>query len=341
MATIKDVSELANVSISTVSRVINNTAQVAPEKAEAVLKAMEQLKYRPNTFAQALVSKRSDCIGLMVGDLGGGPFFIQMISGIERKLNEANKYVMVMSGLHQLERERKAIDFLLQRQCDALILHSMALSDQALRELAEGDTPIVIVNRSVEGLEDRCIYLDNFTGAKRATEYLIEQGHSKIAYIGTNELEFKDGAERQAGYKAALSDAGIAYDSNRIARHFPDENGGAQAMQQLLDHECDFTALFCHNDAMVSGAISLLRDKGYRVPEDISIVGYDDIRYARFVHPKLTTVRYPIEEMGAKAAELALKLLSKEAQDPSFKVNADELEFKPELIIRDSVIKKG
>ncbi len=151
MATIKDVSQLANVSISTVSRVINNTAQVAPEKREAVLAAMKELNFRPNSFAQALVSKRSNCIGVLVGDLCGGPFFAQMMRGIETMVDQANKFTIVMSGNHDIARERHAIQALLQRQCDALILHSKALPDEELSELAAGSTPIVFINRQVPG----------------------------------------------------------------------------------------------------------------------------------------------------------------------------------------------
>jgi len=342
MATIKDVSKLANVSISTVSRVVNNTAKVDPDKRVAVEKAMKELKYRPNSFAQALVNKKSNCIGLMVGDLGGGPFFVQMIRGIERELETASKYLMVMSGHHQHEKEQTAIDFLLHRQCDALILHSVALSDKELMTLSEGDIPIIIVNRLVPGLEDRCIYLNNFIGAKKATAHLIELGHKKIAYIATNELQLADGAERMAGYKAALEDAGIVFDSKLVEKHFPDENGGAQAMQNLLDHGAEFSALFCHNDSMVAGAVSLLRDCNYRVPRDVSVIGFDDIKYARFVHPKLTTVRYPIDEMGQKAAQLALKLLNEDIKpkegDDEVAFTPKDLYFQPELIVRDSAI---
>lgn len=348
MATIKDVSKLANVSISTVSRVVNNTAKVDPEKRAAVEKAMKELNYRPNSFAQALVSKKSDCIGLMVGDLGGGPFFVQMISGIEKELQAANKYLMVMSGHHELEREKAAIDFLQHRQCDALILHSVALPDEDLLSLSKASTPIVIVNRLVPGLEDRCIYLDNYSGAKQATEHLIQLGHKHIAYIATDEDILAEGTERMEGYKAALQDAGIEFEPSLVTKHFPDEKGGEQAMESLLDRKAHFSAVFCHNDSMVSGAISLLRDRSYRVPRDVSVVGFDDIKYAQFVHPKLTTVRYPIEEMGEKAAQLAISFLAEErpAEDEQeassveqqVDLSSQALYFKPELIVRDSAI---
>ncbi len=331
MTTIKDVSNLAKVSISTVSRVINNTAQVAPEKREAVLQAMEQLNYRPNSFAQALVSKRSDCIGLLVGDLGGGPFFVQMMNGIEQVVEQAKKFSMVMSGRHEAQRERECIEFLLQRQCDALILHSKGLSDEELQELAAGETPLVIINRLVPGLEEQCVYLDNLEGAAVATQYLIDQGHQKIAFITTDDEEFVDGRERMEGYKSTLKAAGIECNPALVRNAFPNEEGGSHAMRDLLESGEEFTAVFGFNDAMVAGAISVLREEGVQIPQEVSVVGFDDIMYARFVHPKLTTVRYPIQEMGARAAELALAMLDKRT------IDQEELCFHPKLIERESV----
>ncbi|MGL6166060.1 MAG: LacI family DNA-binding transcriptional regulator, partial [Aeromonas veronii] len=233
MATIKDVSQLANVSISTVSRVINNTAQVAPEKREAVLAAMKELNFRPNSFAQALVSKRSNCIGVLVGDLCGGPFFAQMMRGIETMVDQANKFTIVMSGNHDIARERHAIQALLQRQCDALILHSKALPDEELSELAAGSTPIVFINRQVPGAEDRCVWLDNQAGITTACQHLLDAGHRNIAFITSDDEEFVDGQQRMAGYTQTLARAGIAFDPALVSRAYADENGGYVAMSEL------------------------------------------------------------------------------------------------------------
>ncbi|WP_432452517.1 MULTISPECIES: LacI family DNA-binding transcriptional regulator [unclassified Agarivorans] len=338
MATIKDVSQLANVSISTVSRVINDTAQVAPEKREAVLRAMEELHYRPNSFAQALVSKRSDCIGLVVGDLGGGPFFVQMMKGIEEIVDMAGKYTIVMSGHHSAEKERHAIDILLQRQCDAVIVHSMALSNEELREIADCKTPFIFINRLVPGFENRCVYLDNSEGTYKSTRHLQEKGHKDIAFITTDDLSFTDGVERLSGYRQAMEQISAPIDEQLIARAYPDEVGGSQAVSQLLERGMSFTAIVGYNDSMVAGAVSALRDKGFDIPGQISVVGYDDNHYARFVHPKLTTVRYPIEDMGKRAAQLAIDILEKKGKE--IEPNIIGLKFIPELIVRDSVINK-
>ena len=241
MATIKDVSQLANVSISTVSRVINNTAQVAPEKREAVLAAMKELSFRPNSFAQALVSKRSNCIGVLVGDLCGGPFFAQMMRGIESMVDKANKFTIVVSGNHDATRERHAIQALLQRQCDALILHSKALPDEELSELASGTTPIVFINRQVPGCEDRCVWLDNQAGITTACQHLLDAGHRKIAFVTSDDEEFVDGQQRMAGYRFALQRAGIELDPALIGRAYADEKGGYVAMSELLARGVEFS----------------------------------------------------------------------------------------------------
>lgn len=332
MATIKDVSRLANVSISTVSRVINNTAQVAPEKREAVLSAMKELNFRPNSFAQALVSKRSNCIGVLVGDLCGGPFFAQMMLGIERIIDKANKFTIVMSGNHDEYRERHAIEALLQRQCDALILHSKALSDEELLELAHGPTPVVFVNRQVPGAEDRCVWLDNREGTLCAVRHLTSQGHKEIAFITTDDMDFTDANLRFEGYRQGLEEAGIEFNEQLVVSAFPDEVGGHVAAEELLLRKVPFTAFVGFNDAMAAGGISCLMEHDIAVPQSVSVVGFDDIPYIRFIRPKLTTVKYPIEAIGEQAAELAVRMLDNKP------VEGIRLKFVPEMVIRDSVL---
>ena len=221
MATIKDVSRLANVSISTVSRVINNTAQVAPEKREAVLNAMKELNFRPNSFAQALVSKRSNCIGVLVGDLCGGPFFAQMMLGIEQVVDRVNKFSIVITGNHDEHRERHAIDTLLQRQCDALILHAMALPDEELAELVKRDTLWCssIGWSKVPKTDPSGLIMPKAAGV--AVRHLVEQGHSRIAFITSDDQSFVDAQQRFAGYRQGLEDAGLPFDESLVVKAYP------------------------------------------------------------------------------------------------------------------------
>jgi len=331
VATIKDVSKLANVSISTVSRVINNTARVAPEKREAVLAAMQTLNFQPNSFAQALVKKRSNCIGVLVGDLCGGPFFAQMMRGIEQVVEQSSKFTIMMSGHHDAQRERQGIQALLQRQCDALIIHAMALPDEELLELVQLPTPVVFINRRVPGAEEHCIWLDNREGTRLAVRHLVAEGHSQIAFITSDDDRFIDAQQRMEGYRQGLADAGLTFDEQLLQAAFPDEIGGNKAMAELLARQVPFSAVVCFNDAMAVGALSWLNEQGYSVPEQISVMGFDDIPYVRFIHPRLTTICYPIERMGAQAAELAVRLLSHGS------LEGLHHRFDPELLIRDSV----
>lgn len=349
MTTIKDVSRLANVSISTVSRVINKSANVAPEKEQAVLKAMHELNFVPNSFAQALVNKRSNCIGVLVGDLCGGPFFAQMMRGIETEILAANKYVIVMSGNHNHEREKHSLEALLLRRCDALIIHSKALSDEELIEFKESNpnTPLIFVNRLIPGLEENCVYVDIKKGMAKGVEHLINNGHTRIAYIASDETNFPDAQARLDGYKEALANANIPFDSSLVNSSFPSETGGYQAVEGLLMRDTSFTAFVAYNDAMAIGAISALLENNIKVPNQISAVGFDDNPIANFIKPKLTTVRYPIEEVGQRAAKLALELLAEkdeektpeESQEVTISEEKDHqsLFFIPELIERSSV----
>ncbi|WP_428244260.1 LacI family DNA-binding transcriptional regulator [Gynuella sp.] len=336
MATIKDVARIAGVSISTVSRVINNPESVAQEKRDAVNQAMKEVAYRPNTLARALVSNRSDCIGLMVGELGG-IFFAQAMQGIDKVVVQEGKHVIITSGYHTDHMEREAIEFLIQRRCDGLILHSKALSDDALREVASRPTPVVFINRLIPGLEDRCIFVNNVNGGHLATEFLIQKGHREIAFICSNLASVPDGLEREQGYFEALRQASIQPRNELVMRAFPDEQGGYEATKRLIHSGQSFSALFAYSDQMAVGAINALDDHHLKVPEDVSVIGFDDVDMAKYLRPSLTTIHYPINAMGARAALRVLSMIDPE-QYPD---HGGELEFIPSLVERKSVIARS
>jgi len=327
---IKDVARAAGVSVSTVSRVINNSASVIAEKRQAVLAAMDDLKYQPNSLARALVNNRSDCIGLLVGEIDS-PFFGQLMAGVHRVVMAAGKHVIVTAGYHMAEQERSAIRFMQERRCDGLVIHSKALPDAEIIELIDRGVPVTLVNRLIPGHEARSVYLDNEYGAYLATRHLIRHGHRNIAYVGTN-IAIEDGQSREAGYQRALSEAGIEFDARKQVKAFPDEEGGNYAMAEVMARNLGITALFAYNDAMAAGATMMLQDAGWNVPQQVSIVGFDDVILARIIKPHLTTIRYPVNEMGALAAQLVLHEL-----DARFEINEHPLRFTPRLIERQSV----
>ncbi|GLP97632.1 LacI family DNA-binding transcriptional regulator [Paraferrimonas sedimenticola] len=329
MATIYQVSKKAGVSLATVSRVVNNNPKVSENTRLKVLKAMQELGYRPNATAQSLASNRSNSIGIVVSELEG-PFFGPMMCEIEANFRSANKHVIIAPGNSDELQEKSAIDFLISRNCDALILYVDAVSDDYLAELAKGDTPIVLINRQVSSIADRCINLDNEQGGYLATKALLDLGHQHIAYIAGPQWKV-DARSRFDGHCRALKEAGIEFDSSLFYEGDYHESSGSEGMLYLHKTGRPFSAVVCGNDQMASGAMSAARDCGLRLPEDLSVVGFDDALFARYMHPKLTTVVNPVKEFGAQAAKWVLA----NVYDKS-KVETQTV-FEPELRIRDSV----
>ncbi|WP_246587762.1 LacI family DNA-binding transcriptional regulator [Alteromonas lipotrueiana] len=300
MVTIKQVSELAGVSSATVSRVINNTDTVKQKTRELVLNAMTELGYRHNTIAASLASNKTNTVGLVVPELHGS-FFGSMMSGAEQVLRKANKHMFVVAGHSDDTMERNEIDALLSRRCDALILHVEAVSDEYLITLAKQNIPLVVVSRFIDAIGDKCISLDNHVGGYLATRHLLDLGHRSIACI-TGALFKADGVNRLAGHKSALQEAGLRPDERIIEEGNFQADSGERCMEAILAQQVPFSAVVCGNDEMATGAINVLRSHGLRVPEDISVVGYDNIDYASYLTPKLTTIDYPIKDIGQMAA---------------------------------------
>ncbi|CAM4285467.1 LacI family DNA-binding transcriptional regulator [Vibrio astriarenae] len=328
MATIKDVSEQAGVSQATVSRVINGTSRVSHDKKLKVEKAIKDLGYRPNSIAQALASSRSGSIGVIVPELGG-PFYSSILHCIEEKLRQFGYHVIVTAGGNTEKEQRESVEFLLSRRVDALIMHCQQLTDDYLINLEDQGIISVLVNRFVPELKTSCINIDNEHGAELVTDYLIEMGHKKIACI-TGPLDKSDARGRLQGYRNALENAGIEYDESLVIESGFTEETGISATHKLLRRGCEFTALFAGNDHMAAAAAEVLTDAGYRVPQDISLVGFDDVLFARYLTPSLTTVNFPIEQMSIEAVQLTIQKLHKNKQDVNFRLS-------PKLVIRDSV----
>ncbi len=328
MATIKDVARLANVSIATVSRVVNHSPKAGPAAREAVRKAMDELGYRPNAYARALVSGVSDTMGCMVFDVSD-PFFGAMAKAIDHVARENQKHLLIGNGLHDAQRERQTLELLIGKSCDALVVHSKALNDEELLSYARQLPGMVLINRCIPEIADRCVWLDNRYGSYAITQHLIELGHRHIAYIASK-FDIHDTHERIAGYQQAMQEAGLAAEAIPIERAEANEEGGELAMQNLLGRGQSITAVVAYNDAMATGVISVLADNGLCIPEDVSVVGFDDVIFARYFRPKLTTMRYPISMMAGLAARMAIQLAKGETPEQA------PAAFRPVLVRRQS-----
>jgi LacI family transcriptional regulator len=330
MANIYEVAELAGVSLATVSRVINpnGSARVSEKTREKVLAAMKQLGYQPNSIAQSLATRSSNAVGVLVSELHG-PFFGAMLSAIERTLKAAGKFVLVAAGHSKEEQEREAIRFFVSRNCDALIVHVERLPDKFLIEHDHNTTPLVVMNRKVRGLAEHCFSLNNELGGYLATRSLLAHKHKRIAYV-SGPLDWGDAKQRLAGHKRALAEAGVKFDERLLVEGDYHEAGGQAALDALFATNLPFTAVVCANDEMAAGAMAAAHERGLDLPRELSIVGFDDAPISRYVYPKLTTIHYPIAEMGRMAARWVLKNVYEQELDV-------QQVFEPKLVERDSV----
>ena len=334
MATIKDVAHLAKVSVATVSRVINNAENVSDNTRETVKKAMEKLNYYPDANARALSQQNSNTIGIVVADVSD-PFFGAMVTTVEKVASQTGHFLLIGNGYHNEQQEYNAITHLIEHRCSSLVVHAKMLPDSRLIKLMEQMPGMVLINRLLKGFEKRCIALDDRYGSYLAVKHLIQNGHSKIGYLCSNH-EISDSSDRLQGYKDALNENSIDFNDNFIAFSSPNEEGGEQAMMSLLERNREITAIACYNDSMAAGAMSVLYDNDIKIPTEISIIGFDDLLIARYLHPKLTTIRYPLHTMAKQAAELALRL-AKGEEPPANLINI----FTPTLTKRYSVNKIG
>jgi LacI family transcriptional regulator len=312
VATIYEVADKAGVSLSTVSRVLNGKTTVNPALKAKVEEAMLALNYRPNSIARSLATSRSDSVGILVSELNS-PFFGDLMQAVELTLRAADKHVIITVGHNNLETEQDAVEFLIGRNCDAIIMHAEAMSDEYLKTLNASRLPISLVNRQVNGVGEGCIVLDNEKGGYLATQHLISLGHKSIAYI-SGPSDKCDANQRLAGHKRALKEA-----------------DGKAGLLELLSGDSPFSALVCANDWMASGAMSCARDLGMNLPQDLSIVGFDDAVFAHHVFPRLTTVSNPISDMAAMSARHILNVVY------GYKDEVQTL-FQPSLIVRESTM---
>jgi len=330
MVTIKDVARVAGVSTSTVSRVVRKQGKVGKACRAKVQKVIDELGYRPNINAQALVSKKSNSLGVVIPQVSM-PFFGTLACGAEEATKENNYRVLISNALENEQAELDAIDSLIQHRCGAIVFHSMHCSDDKLCELAEKIPGLVFINRLIPKLAHRCVWLDNNMGAQEAAKLLISHGHTNIATVTRKDVN-PDAQMRLDGIRTTMSNADLQLDKDLIAYgSTADMAGGKEAVSSLLDSGKKFTAVLSYNDNMAIGIVHELHSRGIRVPQDVSVVGFDDLLISVACIPELTTMHYPVREMANYAANLAIELSEKESSSGKTHL------FMPHLIERDSV----
>ncbi len=327
-ATIKDVARQAGVSIATVSRILNGSAGVSPALTERVQQAVDALGYQPNAVARALKVKESHSIGLIIPDIEN-PFFPALVRGVEDMARSHDYAVILCNSDGVGSEEERYIRLLHGKQVDGVIFTGGANSDSSMELLSSLPIPTVSLDRQSKRVHMSSVVVDNVYGAALAVRHLVELGGRRIAFIGGSP-QLSVAAERFKGYGQVLAEYGLPLDEGLILHGDFTYDSGYQNAWLLLEKERKFDAVFAANDMIAIGVIECLAARGIRVPQDVRVAGYDDIRLAGWYKPALTTVRQPVYEMGQEAVRLLLHLLGSPTQDMV------EKRFRPELIVRQS-----
>jgi len=327
---IKDIARAANVSHPTVSRALSHSPLVKGETAERIRQIAASLGYRPSAIARSLATKKTNTIGVVVTTIAD-PFIADVVSGIEETANDYGYSVFLANSNANPDREVKVVHSFHERRVDGIIVTASRVGALYVPLLSGLKVPIVLINNQHPDAPDEFIYsvmIDNIKASIQVMKHLLGLGHRRIAYIG-DQAGFQSDTERFAGYRQSLAFANYPFLPELVVHGDGKPEGGRQAMEKLLALPMPPTAVFCYNDMSALGALRALYGHGINVPDDISIVGFDDLAIASYTSPLLTTVGQPKQQMGRMAMETMLKLISGVDTKANIKVYG-------ELIIRES-----
>jgi LacI family transcriptional regulator len=329
--TIRDVARLAEVHPGTVSRALNEQTRglVNPDTAERVIRAAEELGYRPNPIARGLKTNRSFTVGVLIPDLTN-PLFPPIMRGLEDRLGDAGYTLLTVNTDNDPERERNHMAALRARQVDGVIAATARLDVELLAQVANDGIPVVLVNRSLEDGSLPAVTVNDRQGIGLAVDHVVSLGHKRIGHVAGPQ-NVSTGHQRRLGFIEAMRAAKLKAPARRISVSTAFTEGeGARTCEELLGHEPRLTAIVAANDRLAIGCYDVLEAHGLRCPEDVSIVGFNDMPFVDRLRPPLTTVRVPQREIGTVAAELLLERLADGAQD------SRQILLDPALIIRGS-----
>jgi len=332
-ATIKDIAAAAGVSPTAVSMALNNRPRISEETRKRILRIAKGLKYQPNFLARSLVIKRSHTVGLIITTIMN-PFYPELAKGIEDKARELGYNIILCSTNYDLGLEKYDINLLRSKGVDGIIFSSVEINDPNIRPLVEDRFPFILVNRRIfhRVLDKKIDYivLDNFSGGYMAMEHLFKLGHRRIGIIA-GALNISTAAERTNGAKKLLSDHGLKFDPNLIIECNFSKDLAYQATKKLLSVKTPPTAIFAENDYMALGAREAILEGGLRIPEDMALVGFDDIAAAALRGVEITTISQKKYEMGSLAVKILIDKIEKESPPM-----VNQIMLEPELIIRKS-----
>jgi LacI family transcriptional regulator len=335
-ATIHDIAKKLNITASTVSRALNNNPRISEETKKAVIKTAEKLNYQPNRLAAALRNGRSNIIGIIV-PTADRTFFSSVVRGIEEIANGSRYHVMICQTYDQYETEVACVEALLNARVDGIIAsYGKETTDFShYIKVKERGIPLIFFDRSNDELEVSQVVIDDYMGAYKATEHLIEQGCKRIAHF-TSTRKISIYNERHRGYKSALAAHNIPYDESLVIASNLQLEDGRASMEQLLKLKVRPDAVFSASALGIMGALQVVKENNLRVPDDIALVGFSNEPFTSFTEPTLSTVDQHSMRIGNAAAEIFLEEIN---ADPK-KFVPQKIVLKPELIVRNSSLKK-
>lgn len=326
--TIKDVAKIAGVSAATVSRVMNGTKPVNPETQQKVLQAIEKTGFKRNAAARSLVVRKSNLLGVLIPDISN-IYFVDLIKGIDAESHYYGYNIIVTDFSCDEQREIESLNLLLEKGVDGIIFTAHNTVKKSMEDIINNSgIPFVSLNRVYKNAMS--IRVDNYKESYDAVMYLIGLGHRHIGFISGSFEDTASGIERLKGYRQALTDGGIQYSNSLVCEGDYTYKSGYNAAEKLLISNKGISAMFAANDEMAFGAMALIEDKGMKVPQDISLIGFDDISYSSYIRPRLTTVHQPIYEIGELAAKMLIKYVNKE------KIEENDVVLKGGIVVRDS-----
>lgn len=334
-ATISDIARKAKVSVATVSRVINNSSKVKEETKKVVLEAMKSLNYIPSDIARSLSKSETNTIGVVVPDINN-PFFGKVIKGISSVADKEGLYMLLCDTDENEDKEMKFLDMLIRQRIRGLIITPTMNNDEFnpvyLNALEKLNVPIVLIDRDIKYSNFDGVFLDNIEGAYQAVDCLIKEGHEKIAIIA-GPTSSKPGRDRLRGYKKALVMNGIEVDEKNIFYGDFRFESGYELTNQILDMEEPPTAIFVSNNMMNLGCIKALSNKNIKIPDDISLIGFDEVEMLEIMDIDVSVVDRPMTQMGESAMRILIERLNKSEQQEK---NVKRIILHPELKLKGS-----
>lgn len=315
VVTIKDVAKMSGVSISTVSRVINNSKPVSSDIRERVLKIIKETGYVPNPVARSLVTKKSNMIGVIVPDISN-MFIADLLNGIEDIGRMYDYDIVLCNTYYDPDKELKYINLLKSKQAAGIILVSGNVEQSHVDAIEISDIPAVYISKNAKDFDVYSVSIDHFQAAFDMTKYLLDKGKNKISFIRASVEDNIEDSERYKGYKKALQQAGLKVDKSLVLQGDETTASGYTLTKKLIEENNLPQAIFASSDEIAIGAVNALLDSGIDVPLQVSVAGYDDTRIASMIRPSLTTVKQPIFDMGAVSARIIVKLISKQQVEP-------------------------